>query len=170
MELNLEEIKAAARAATPGPWGYYIPGNSATVNPNSAAFLIGPPPRTMDRSQGFSAEDAAHIAAANPANVLALVARLELAERKNGRKHGNASSRNGKTPIYECWMNIRHLVCRGRRNGAHRVCHAYDPRWDNFENFLADFGEIEPNETIRRRSKQMPWSKGNCFVSIGRRV
>lgn len=76
MELNLEQIKAAAMAATPGPWLHYCP-DGAAVNPERAAFVHGPSYRNMDRSQGFKIEDAAHIAAANPAAVLALIEEVE---------------------------------------------------------------------------------------------
>lgn len=81
MELNLEQIKAAAMVATQGQWLHYCP-DGAAVNPERAAFVHGPSYRNMDRSQGFKIEDAAHIAAANPATVLVLIERLERAERE----------------------------------------------------------------------------------------
>lgn len=77
---------------------------------------------------------------------------------------------NGHTPLYRAWMKIRAGVKEGWRSGHHLVCHEYDPRWDVYENFLADFGAIGVRETISRRDNQLPWSKDNCFVNIGRRA
>lgn len=76
---------------------------------------------------------------------------------------------DGLTPIYTCWLSIRALCARGWRAGAHMVCHEYDKRWDDFHEFHRDFGDIRPSETIRRRDRQMPWSKENCYVSPGQR-
>jgi hypothetical protein len=91
MNIDLEQLKQAALAATPGPWEYFVPGDSPAVNSNRAAFLIGPAQRSMDRSQGFSPEDAAHMAFANPAAVLELIERLERAEAVNRDAIRNAA-------------------------------------------------------------------------------
>lgn len=90
---------------------------------------------------------------------------------KENVEHGHTTHGvlNGHTPIYRAWMKILAGVREGWRAGFHRVCHEYDPRWDDFENFLSDFGDIKPNETISRRNNQQPWSRENCFVNIGRR-
>lgn len=87
MTLDLEALKAAAQAATPGPWGCHTLGGTASTNPELATFLFGPATRTMDKMQGFSAEDATHMALANPAAVLALIERLERAEVDATRLH-----------------------------------------------------------------------------------
>lgn len=42
---------------TPGPWSFYIP-EGVSVNPNQAAFLIGPTRLPMDKVVGFKIEDA----------------------------------------------------------------------------------------------------------------
>lgn len=90
---------------------------------------------------------------------------------KENEVHGHTinGALNGHTSIYRAWLKILAGVREGWRAGFHLVCHEYDPRWEEFEHFLADFGEINTNETISRRDNQMPWSKENCFVNIGRR-
>lgn len=49
---------------TPGPWHSFSPQGSAAVNPNGAAFLIGPTRLYMDKSCGFLVADAQLISAA----------------------------------------------------------------------------------------------------------
>jgi hypothetical protein len=77
---------------------------------------------------------------------------------------------NGHTPIYRAWLKIRAGCVEGWRAGFHKVCHEYDPRWDEFDAFYQDFGAIKITETISRKDNQAPWSKNNCFVNIGRRA
>jgi hypothetical protein len=48
---------------TDGPWHWYQP-TGTTVNPDGAAFVCGPTIKSMDRSTGFSLEDARLIASA----------------------------------------------------------------------------------------------------------
>ena len=78
--------------------------------------------------------------------------------------YGNLSG--GITPIYQVWSTVRKCVKMGWRRGAHRVCHEYDPRWDDFENFMKDFGKIKASEGISRIDNQLPWSKENCFIHV----
>jgi len=54
-----------------------------------------------------------------------------------------------------------------QRRGAGKVSGEYDPRWEGFACFLADFGPIGFYETVRRRDPQQPWSKENCYVGLG---
>ena len=85
-------------------------------------------------------------------------------------EHGHAgSTSDSNTPIYTAWLKIRSIVRDGWKKGFHRVCHEYDPRWEDFENFLSDFGAIKYHQTISRIDNQKPWSKENCFVNVGRR-
>jgi hypothetical protein len=87
--------------------------------------------------------------------------------------HGGASTgvlSGGETSIYASWRKVLIACYLGQKKGVHRVCHEFDPRWLEFENFLADFGRIKVSETISRLDKQLPWSKENCFINIGRRV
>lgn len=76
MELNLDEIERLARAATPGPWATVAGPLNMHVSSRSG-FVIGSEGMA---SYGQDVSNAAHIAAANPATVLALIARLRAAE------------------------------------------------------------------------------------------
>ena len=49
---------------TPGPWAAWSPAQTPSVNPQGAAFVVGPARIMMDRSSGFSLADADLIAAA----------------------------------------------------------------------------------------------------------
>lgn len=49
---------------TPGPWAWYQPQSTPSMNPYSAAFVLGPKRVPMDKSEGFTAADAKLIAAA----------------------------------------------------------------------------------------------------------
>lgn len=92
---------------------------------------------------------------------------------KSGREtvvHANAASTDKEsTPIYMAWLKIRAGCLEGWRKGVHLVCHEYDERWEDFLEFLKDFGPIAYHETISRLDNQKPWSKENCFVNVGRR-
>jgi hypothetical protein len=70
----------------------------------------------------------------------------------------------GVAPVYQSWATIKKCVSMGWRRGAHRVCHEYDPRWDVFEEFWKDIGNIRPHESVSRRDNKLPWSKENCYV------
>lgn len=84
--------------------------------------------------------------------------------------HANAASTDKEgTPIYKAWLKIRAGCLEGWRKGAHLVCHEYDERWEDFREFLTDFGPIGYHQTISRTDNQKPWSKENCFVNVGRR-
>ena len=92
MSLNpklLADLKAKAEAATPGPWGVFETGSSITVYlPES---YLGNHIACMARG-GVPAEEefsnAAYIAAANPATILALIAEIE---RRSPAKEGVAT-------------------------------------------------------------------------------
>lgn len=73
---------------------------------------------------------------------------------------------SGLAPIYQVWSTIRKCVTIGWRRGAHRVCHEYDPRWDDFGEFFKDFGEITATQGISRTNNKMPWSKENCYIHM----
>ncbi len=86
------------------------------------------------------------------------------------RDHGHAVAGElaaGHTSIYRAWLKVR-MLCRSvQRRGAGKVNGEHDPRWNVFDEFLADFGEIEFGETICRRDQGLPWSKSNCYVGLG---
>lgn len=77
---------------------------------------------------------------------------------------------DGLQPIYTQWLWIRRTVAVGWRTGAHRVCHEFDPRWEDYSEFYKDFGDIKVSECIRRRDRQLPWSRENCYVARGSRT
>lgn len=78
-----------------------------------------------------------------------------------------------RSSIHESWRKIRIGCVRKAlkiRKYSTKVCQEYDKRWDKFENFYQDFGDIKQEQTISRINNQLPWSKENCFVNIGRRI
>lgn len=77
---------------------------------------------------------------------------------------------NGHTPIYQAWSKIRSGCAEGWRAGFHLVCHEYDKKWDDFQEFYKDFGDIDSRQTISRYNNKLPWEKENCFVNVGRRA
>ena len=73
---KLSELKAAAMAATPGPWGINRAGNTIVSNQSHpVATLSNAFHRQL--ADGGVGKDAEFIAAANPAAILALLAELE---------------------------------------------------------------------------------------------
>lgn len=84
--------------------------------------------------------------------------------------HTTIGELNGHTSTYRAWMKIKGCVKTGIEAGFHIVCHEYDPRWEDYKEFLSDFGDIGMNETVSRKDNQLPWCKENCFINVGRRV
>ena len=76
---------------------------------------------------------------------------------------------SGQTSIYAAWLKIKALCLRDYGVSYERVCKDYDKRWDRFEEFLNDFGQIRNDQTISRVDNQVSWSKENCFINIGKR-
>lgn len=66
---------------------------------------------------------------------------------------------------YRAWHTMRQR-CRltSNRNypnyGGRGI--TYDPRWDDFENFLADMGEVPPNLELDRENNDGDYCKSNC--------
>jgi hypothetical protein len=78
--------------------------------------------------------------------------------------------RDGMTPIYQIWASIRKGVKIGLTMRTYNtVLHEYDPRWDSFEAFYDDFGDIDVLQTVKRIDNQLPWCKENCIVTRGLR-
>ena len=82
--------------------------------------------------------------------------------RGNGtpRTHGLTGSRT-----YRIWINMRQRATNANhpRFGDYGgrgviVC----PRWESFENFLADMGEAPPNMSIERQDNDGIYCVGNC--------
>ncbi|AJW47671.1 hypothetical protein DEE91_24070 [Ralstonia pickettii] len=86
------------------------------------------------------------------------------------RDHGHAVDgelASGHTSIYRAWLKVRALCRDVQRRGAGKVNGEYDPRWDAFDEFLADFGEIGFSETVCRKDQSLPWSRSNCYIALG---
>jgi hypothetical protein len=81
---ELQRLKEAAKAATPGPWAVDGDGRDVCDFTQRLGY-DGRPPHEITGENGFqrhvAADDARHIAAANPDAILRLLARLEAAER-----------------------------------------------------------------------------------------
>ena len=77
MTVDLEELKRLAKAATPGPWQVSLNGSGEDgwVEDSNSQYL------TTGYEGEMAAKDVRFIAAANPAAVLALIERVEEAER-----------------------------------------------------------------------------------------
>lgn len=74
---QLAALKAAAEAATPGPWFRPVANDTAIRSDDvDIAQTMGAYELEWERMEA----DAAHIAAANPAAILSLIARMEAAE------------------------------------------------------------------------------------------
>lgn len=88
MTLDLDELERLAKAATPGPWepafrDTVIAGPTKKNTPREVSGGRGVVARVDDDDESLWAQaeaNAEHIAAANPEVVLALVARVRLAE------------------------------------------------------------------------------------------
>ena len=76
MTLNLEDLEAVARAATPGPWTYKptilgLPNTTVMAGDDQMGYMgVG----------HFLAPNATHVATFDPPTVLALIAKLREAE------------------------------------------------------------------------------------------
>lgn len=97
-KLNLDDLEAKARAAqeeAPGPWRVDLLGSDGVDGVYGTAPVGDDdrPPKIIETDSGFyppSLPVAAHIAAASPDVVLALVARVRELERELERwRHGN---------------------------------------------------------------------------------
>jgi hypothetical protein len=108
--LDLDELEAKARAATPGKWCIKL-GQATFGDGSQVAYVMqdAPDPHAVIAYE-VALTDAAHIAAANPATVLALIERVRRAERENevlGTVYGIAASlRTFPVPFDDHWRLV----------------------------------------------------------------
>jgi hypothetical protein len=84
--------------------------------------------------------------------------------RPHAFKHGH-STKTVKTPTYHSWHAMKKRCSSSTRGRA--PCYAdkgisFDPRWKDFNIFLADMGERPAGHTLDRRDNDQGYSKANC--------
>lgn len=77
-------------------------------------------------------------------------------------KHGHS---RGNHPLYQVWLEMRNRCS----NPAHKSYYRYggrgikvDPRWNDFEVFLADMGPRPDGYSLDRINNDLGYSPGNC--------
>lgn len=104
MSDDLTALRELAEKATPGPWEAestrfgYDAHETPYVTPKTGMYNVA-----QFYNQGQAADDAAYVAAANPATVLALLDRLERAEAKAKRE---AEANRMRKPSARAWNSI----------------------------------------------------------------
>ena len=69
------------------------------------------------------------------------------------------------TRTYKAWANMLSRCRSSNSTWSHRYKSRgidYDPRWERFENFLADMGPCPSGLTLERRDNDFGYCKGNC--------
>jgi hypothetical protein len=78
-------------------------------------------------------------------------------------RHGHAAL--NQTPTYHSWNSMK-MRCVNRRSGGFTNYGArgisYDPRWESFDNFLADMGERPKGCQLNRIDNNGGYCKANC--------
>lgn len=94
--------------------------------------------------------------------------REKLLDNQTGLKHGHNTDKKGMTPTYKAW-NAMKQRCTNPKNASYKNYGArgvtYDPRWEQFENFLADMGEKPGSKreySLDRIDNNKGYYKDNC--------
>ena len=128
------ELRALALAATPGPW------QAQQRNKQEAIYIVGPD-CTPPACHAFYADNAAYIAAANPATVLALLFYLEAA---------HAARREAQSRVAELTKQVQAL---GRKLHRHKLDTA---RLDWLADRENDIGNVQlPTECVLAHPESM---------------
>ena len=78
-------------------------------------------------------------------------------------KHGHCTGKYSKT--YMVWGSMLQRMTNPKNKAYHRYGGRgliLDPRWLQFENFLADMGEKPEGLTLERKENNLGYSKANC--------
>ena len=126
MTIDLDALEATAKAATPGPWRH--PGRALVVSRMSEDE-----PLVCDCiSEQFAQapKNAAYIAAANPAVVLALIATVRQAQAERDWLANDIATKDGNCPpilqdctdivcttdvCQQCWLNAAREAVEGKQ-------------------------------------------------------
>ena len=79
---------------------------------------------------------------------------------KGSRRHGMAG-----TPTHDIWIGMRTRCFNPRDTSFHNYGGrgiSVDPRWDDFQTFLADMGERPPGMDLDRIDNNRGYEPGNC--------
>lgn len=68
-----------------------------------------------------------------------------------------------RTPTYRSWESLK-ARCNGTNDRKRQewVHLSYDPKWETFEEFLADMGERPEGMTLDRKDNTKGYYKSNC--------
>ena len=83
----------------------------------------------------------------------------------DGQNNGRYSHGMVDTPTYKSWLKMKGRCNNASENKWHLYGGkgiSYDPRWEKFENFLADMGERPEGKTLDRREGALGYNKSNC--------
>ncbi len=152
MKIDIEELKRLAEAATPGPWEYdYDDQDLDTCNgilwgTNNYAIAILPYDGQVSDEKVTATGN--HIAAANPAAILALIAerdkllaRAEKAEQELAAERKRLDWELEKAATFYEWQGKHYLSYDVPENDGFDVIESTDPRATIDELIAGDAGE-----------------------------